>query len=232
MKIPAFCVAFFVSLAGAAECMSLRSGAQQDTQSLETDPACIGSDQIRICDGGASRKCCFYEHWDGQGASICWSGDQAYVGNEWNDKFSSSKVDYGCTALGYEHSNYGGRVWNLPQGYNNFAEHDLLSSIRCSCATPKYNYLGCFKDSATRDLDMALITFPTNQDPHDWCNNTCKSKGAKYFGLQNSSECLCGNAYGRIDGGRANEWDCKMRCTANNMLTCGGPWRNSVYEVK
>lgn len=86
-------------------------------------------------------------YWDDNfsGSSKVLTGDTNYVGNDWNDKASSIKVERVVntnTASGdiyiYQDANYGGRSASLGLGYYNLASlnakgfyNDDLSSIKC-----------------------------------------------------------------------------------------------------
>ncbi|XP_063410475.1 uncharacterized protein LOC134693567 [Mytilus trossulus] len=64
----------------------------------------------------------------------------------------------------------------------------------------------------------------------DMCVQLCM--GNRYWGLQYSSECYCGNVL--ENSGVYNETDdseCNKECLGNSSQICGGKWRNSVYEL-
>src|SRR5262249_6136593 len=52
-------------------------------------------------------------------------------------------------------------------------------------------------------------------------------KGFAYAGVQYSSECWCGNSYGRY----GTSTNCNMTCSGDSTQICGGPWANDVYAV-
>lgn len=86
--------------------------------------------------------------------------------------------------------------------------------------------LGCFKDSATRDLPNVIDMFSTPAK----CFEGALKAGYKYAALQYGRECYAGNTYGSL--GQALETECYMRCGPNNSFYCGGDYRNSVYQLK
>ena len=49
------------------------------------------------------------------------------------------------------------------------------------------------------------------------------------LGLQDHSECYCGNSYGKH--GLSDEEDCDFPCDGNPKEICGGGLRNSVYTI-
>lgn len=100
-----------------------------------------------------------------------------------------------------------------------------------------YNYIGCYKDTPSRDLPY-MHSFSDNGP--DKCDGVCRSRGYSYFGylrkinysdplhrLQFTDQCFCGNKYGTY--GLAS--NCDARCPSNSAIACGGTWANSVYVV-
>ena len=51
------------------------------------------------------------------------------------------------------------------------------------------------------------------------------------MGMQYARECWCDNNYGSL-GQDVDETGCNMPCSGNSDQTCGGSWRNSVYEAR
>jgi hypothetical protein len=105
------------------------------------------------------------------------------------------------------------------------------AALQANCQaqpTPDTAYVGCFADTASRDL--AGHTFRSDQMTIEACTRQCREEGYAYAGLQFSSHCFCGNQYGQH--GRAPEAECSMPCSGDNSQTCGGAWRNSIYEAR
>ena len=92
-----------------------------------------------------------------------------------------------------------------------------------------YLYLGCYIDDAggARDLPY-LAGIGSILNGQRSCIHLCLIAGYQFAGTQHSTECWCGNSYGRygvdING-------CNMPCEGNAVETCGGPNRNSVYTT-
>jgi len=86
------------------------------------------------------------------------------------------------------------------------------------------NYVGCFVDSASRDLPSSVASSGTIES----CKSACSAAGFVYAGLQNGHECWCGNSYG--NNGVAPENDCITPCSGSSSETCGAGYRNSVYR--
>ncbi|MGD0525634.1 MAG: WSC domain-containing protein [Polyangiaceae bacterium] len=86
-------------------------------------------------------------------------------------------------------------------------------------------YLGCYNDSATRDLPYNAYSSSSNTV--ELCVATCKAAGYAYAGAQYGSQCFCGNSY----GGQGTSTNCNMACSGNGAETCGGSYANSVYAT-
>jgi hypothetical protein len=89
-------------------------------------------------------------------------------------------------------------------------------------------YLGCYIEPI--DINRNLPYFAGHLDVNGKtnCIQACFNNGYQYAGTQNATECWCGNSYGS-HGVDTN--GCKMPCAGNTAEICGGPGRNSVYDV-
>ena len=97
-------------------------------------------------------------------------------------------------------------------------------------------YIGCFIDSASRDMDGSAQVTNGNTLPYfimgdDASPAACAMHcaGSRYMGLQNGNECYCDNA-NAMSQGQADEADCNMPCQGDATTMCGGGWRNSIYS--
>ncbi len=133
-------------------------------------------------------------------------------------------------------------IFNIPDIYNSVRlsdsvvsllnyQGDVLRSYRIGDAkdVPVFeisfvSYLGCFSDGGDRDLPYFAGEYSLNGRRS--CIHLCLIAGYPFSGTQNSNTCWCGNSYGRygidING-------CNLPCVGNEVETCGGPYRNSVY---
>jgi hypothetical protein len=88
---------------------------------------------------------------------------------------------------------------------------------------------GCWADGTAlgRDLPTYLGNSGASGTGYtpSTCTAACKSAGYSYAGVQNSTECWCGNSFGRY--GRSSI--CTSACTADTSQNCGGVWAQSVY---
>uniref|UniRef100_A0A1I8I4L5 ANK_REP_REGION domain-containing protein n=1 Tax=Macrostomum lignano TaxID=282301 RepID=A0A1I8I4L5_9PLAT len=94
-------------------------------------------------------------------------------------------------------------------------------------------YIGCYRDPGPRDLNglagkgsvegYSIGTGGVLSAPGinslEFCSRICSLFNFKYFGVQYSSQCFCGNEFGRH--GASPETGCSMRCTGNPDQICG-----------
>uniref|UniRef100_A0A1I8J0W9 WSC domain-containing protein n=1 Tax=Macrostomum lignano TaxID=282301 RepID=A0A1I8J0W9_9PLAT len=125
----------------------------------------------------------------------------------------------------------------------------ILPLILCCCIAlghslgAEFGLLGCFVDTGDRDINglngWSTIgpysvtwnsggTVELSSMTVQLCSEICAYGKFRYFGVQYSSSCFCGNSYGRH--GRAADSDCNMECSGNTAQICGGAYRNSVYR--
>lgn len=88
-------------------------------------------------------------------------------------------------------------------------------------------YLGCFLDGSPRALGP--LNKGENPMSVEECARFCTvPAGYRYFGLQYSNQCFCGNGGYDIYGPTT---DCIRNCTGNSSQICGGDRINSVYYL-
>jgi hypothetical protein len=92
--------------------------------------------------------------------------------------------------------------------------------------------LGCFPDhgdpEGTRGRDLDGFFTDRKDMTNELCAAICSSKGFVFAGTQSSTQCFCGNHYGRYaPGGR-----CGDRCAGDVYEICGGSWSNLIYSVR
>ena len=111
-----------------------------------------------------------------------------------------------------------------------FAEKSVKddTSFPVSCPSESVDWHGqCVIDSRCRLLPHKMGNSGTNT-PQE-CSGQCKSSGFKFFGVQASSECFCGNSAPPISSLRPDE--CKYPCSGDDTQFCGGGWRMNVAEL-
>ncbi|CAM9606981.1 unnamed protein product, partial [Phaeothamnion confervicola] len=93
--------------------------------------------------------------------------------------------------------------------------------------TPDYQYVGCFKDDAAKpDLEGESHQYETLSRGR--CARICHDY--KFFGLQGSDTCYCGNSIGKVSSLGDSEM-CNMPCKGHSGQTCGGADSNSVFKL-
>jgi len=114
---------------------------------------------------------------------------------------------------------------SMPDVLNRYTN---LMAYYLASVTPPPN-LGCFVDKEERDLNGSTIS--ADDMNMDLCGAYCGGfqPQFKYFSLQFGDYCFCGNSYGIY--GKAPATDCNMPCAGNASETCGGIWRNSVFQT-
>ncbi|WP_456324772.1 PAN domain-containing protein [Desulfonauticus submarinus] len=92
-------------------------------------------------------------------------------------------------------------------------------------------YIGCFKDSGdpsgTQGRDLDGFMYGSKDMTPEMCIDICSKRNFKYASVQYSTQCFCGNSYGKY--GPAN--NCNMKCSGDSDKICGGFWANSVYKT-
>lgn len=92
---------------------------------------------VLLASQGVFAGCELFEHANYQGDSLFAMENEEieYVGDEWNDQFSSIQVTEECTFEGYEHANFQGAHVNYDQDVEFFGEswNDRISSFVCAC---------------------------------------------------------------------------------------------------
>jgi hypothetical protein len=88
------------------------------------------------------------------------------------------------------------------------------------------HHIGCFKDTARRDLATHLGT-SADMTPAR-CFQLAVNKGFKFFSLQVGRECFGGDAYGKY----GKSTGCNHNCVQDGQNSCGGPWANDVCVFK
>ncbi|XP_062581411.1 uncharacterized protein LOC134243202 isoform X1 [Saccostrea cucullata] len=87
-------------------------------------------------------------------------------------------------------------------------------------------YLGCFEDQWSRTLKDGPIT--SDKTTVTECKNICSEKKTKYYGVENSNECFCGNNItSRVE---KPEGECNMQCRGDVRQICGGSWGINIYR--
>jgi hypothetical protein len=150
---------------------------------------------------------------------------ECFAGNSFGRHGSASSSD--CSMKCPDGSQCGASVRNSIYAVNNplFNTNRVLTT-----STPpseaSTGYLGCFIDSATRDLPNNLL-ISSNIIKLSDCRAQALAQNYTYFGIQMANECRGSNSYGSY--GQDVDSACVVNCVEG--MSCGGPWRNSVYKT-
>jgi len=100
----------------------------------------------------------------------------------------------------------------------------------CEQEIGKYEFLGCFKDNANRDMVDPVIT---QTNTLEFCGSRCGNKGYRFFGVQNGQDCWCGNSYNTNPDLHAKvpDSECNKPCTGNADQMCGQAGRNGIFTT-
>ncbi|CAG8632166.1 86_t:CDS:1, partial [Cetraspora pellucida] len=64
------------------------------------------------------------------------------------------------------------------------------------------------------------------------CTNICKSKNLSCAGLEDGTQCFCGDASACKNPNFTSYLECSSSCSGNSSQICGGPWALSVYPIE
>jgi hypothetical protein len=92
---------------------------------------------------------------------------------------------------------------------------------------PSYTALGCYEDDWNRAL-QDLFKEDNLMNPM-LCGGFCE--GFKYMGLEDSSQCMCGDGWPANYSRKADQ-DCNSTCTGNTTATCGGVWSLNLFLMQ
>ncbi|CAN9131097.1 unnamed protein product [Alternaria alternata] len=104
-------------------------------------------------------------------------------------------------------------------------EQALKNQLTAYQNKPAYTYQGCFTDSAERVLNKKQVSEPAMTVQR--CESICT--GYKYYGLQFSTYCFCGQSFAQPTQHKGEE-ECSSVCPGNKAQKCGGGYRNSLYS--
>ena len=177
-----------------------------------------------------------YRNCVGGRSNLSWRGHWIKEDDEWgpNDDVGTIWFDASrCNAEVFDRGYVEGWSSNtLTIGGGDIAE----VYYRLWCYAPAYGgnlindpppgpaYLGCFTDGEQRALPIWLGENHTVES----CRAAARAAGLPYFGLQWYGHCFGGWAPGYE---QVHDGECNTPCNANGAQTCGGGWRNSIYQT-
>ncbi|CAG8971095.1 hypothetical protein HYALB_00010672 [Hymenoscyphus albidus] len=88
-----------------------------------------------------------------------------------------------------------------------------------------YNYIGCYTEG-THVRALGGASFPNDTQTVPGCAASCSK--FKYFGMEYSRECWCGNSFG-LGALLVKDSECSMTCAGDKSSHCGASNRLNVY---
>jgi hypothetical protein len=141
------------------------------------------------------------------------AGDQCFAGNQLGlVKLADSACSTPCTA---DTTQKCGGDW----------VNSIYATGVSPVPGPSGKYLGCYVDSSTRALPIQIYD---GDGTVESCVAAAQLRGLKYAGLQWYGQCFGGNT---APSTIATAAECNTPCTSNPNETCGGSYRNSVYDT-
>ncbi|CAG8477216.1 30579_t:CDS:2 [Gigaspora margarita] len=159
----------------------------------------------------------------------CLCGNSAFD-NYYNQLFNDSSCNFNCTSY-----SCGGmtayRIYRTTREYHYLWNKDKNKS-------EKYNLIqqgpvNCVLDAPdTKRLMTCKAENKTTMNV-EHCMDICKTNGYGCAGLEDGSQCFCGNTSICTKGPFSNDpFPCSSSCPNNPSQTCGGPWALSVYPIE
>eukprot|EP00111_Clytia_hemisphaerica_P017539 TCONS_00051925-protein len=90
-------------------------------------------------------------------------------------------------------------------------------------------YIGCYVDRLVDGRDLPIRAGVPSVTPNN-CRSVCKKSGYRYAAMQYGYLCFCGNSYGKYD--MVPDSECNTMCSGDDAYTCGGLWRNKIYNTE
>ncbi|KAF3905623.1 hypothetical protein ABW21_db0201630 [Orbilia brochopaga] len=90
-----------------------------------------------------------------------------------------------------------------------------------------WSYTGCWTEISARAINGYRPPSSTSMTTAG-CISICKGKGYSIAGLENASECYCGNSQSSLST-QAPDTDCNANCPGNVTEFCGAANRLQVY---
>lgn len=94
-----------------------------------------------------------------------------------------------------------------------------------------FRYVGCGSDGQGGSRALAGESHPDAEQTVEGCIRWCRDRGYAFAGLENASECFCGN---EVDAHHRPRTDllggCEVPCAGDQGQVCGGWGAISLYQ--
>ncbi|XP_056662905.1 sialate:O-sulfotransferase 1-like isoform X2 [Monodelphis domestica] len=116
------------------------------------------------------------------------------------------------------------RLERGPEG----APGGALPAPREAPAATRGSYVGCFQDSGPARTLKGVVFYDLRKMTVAGCQEACAEWSYVFAGLQDGTECYCGN---RLPKRSSGAQECNRECRGEKGSVCGAPGRLSVYHV-
>nr|POE47016.1 wsc domain-containing protein [Quercus suber] len=91
-------------------------------------------------------------------------------------------------------------------------------------------YQGCWSDQVPASFDsLATMVYANASNTIELCTNACVADGYSIAGMENGSQCWCGNSV-QNKAAVVVDTSCNIPCPGNTKEVCGGPTRLSLFS--
>ena len=95
-----------------------------------------------------------------------------------------------------------------------------------------WTYQGCWTNQAPKTpLALPTLLYDNTGNSIEGCTSGCQGAGFAIAGLQNSTQCYCGNALNGQSAVTVVDSTCRLPCPGNGAEICGGNMRLSVFSA-
>ena len=92
-------------------------------------------------------------------------------------------------------------------------------------------YQGCWANQIPKTaLSLANLLFDNSSNTLESCTTGCVNAGYTVAGVQNSTQCYCGNSMNSASAVLVVDNSCRLTCAGNTAEICGGNNRLSVFS--
>ncbi|EGS17224.1 uncharacterized protein CTHT_0065420 [Thermochaetoides thermophila DSM 1495] len=159
-------------------------------------------------------------------------GRECYCGNSLNAGSTEaplSECNMVCAGDQFEYCGAGNRLdlYVLANAPTVTANPTTTAAPSHQPTASPFAFVGCWTEGTT-GRTLSDKTFASGDMTVESCAAFCD--GYKYFGVEYSSECYCGNTINPTSSEAPSLNDCNMLCSGNPSQYCGGPSRLDLYE--
>lgn len=92
-------------------------------------------------------------------------------------------------------------------------------------------YQGCWSNQApTTPLALPTLLYDNSGNSIEGCTSGCSNAGYSIAGVQNTTQCYCGNSLNSVSAVLVVDSSCRLTCPGNSGEICGGTNRLSLFS--